>query len=355
MHLNKLKSNQTLNYQQRVSRILAACAALMIVPDRLQIESGIEFSAPQVEAFARTVNQEVEQIIKLPRFNDDPVRSLITQTPSLARPLANSDTPFVPTEEEDAMAQVDYPLDIVESKIEGMTETLEYVLDVPESEALFDSLRADPRFRSVIALLGVIESKLDATERSPSGAMGPFQDMGGLQGAFGDLKTVEILAENNLLPVIDQAEYNQIRANLENDVRMDRGTLLTFLINQRDANSSFWQKFVTEQSVLLTTPETAAEIAYFYLENLKIQVRERFEIEDPIEVQNLAIMAYNSGFGNMRNLHKIMTESGETEFTTNSIIAFVESRRLQAPHEQAQDYLVKFIALQTVIQNRIRT
>jgi len=334
MRLGNLELKNTSQAPQRIAQILATCAVLTY-PERLQIESGIQIWIPAVEGFSQSVSRQVEIAILLPNVaSSEEIFPPIDSPKRPQEPVSDE----LPTEIFEPILQPPYPIEVVEAEATEMNARFESVLNDPERLALFESLRADPRFSPVVALLGVIESNLEPGAKSESGAIGPFQDMGGLQGAYGDLETVELLAANDLLPVIQNDEYNQILSHLNNGVRMDRGTLLTFLINQRNANSAFWQNFVTQQTSLLTTPETAAEIAYLYLSVLDAKVRDEFEIEDPLEAQNMAIMAYNSGFGNMRDLHRVMEASGETEFNTHSVLTFIERGRMQTPHEQAQEY-----------------
>ena len=272
----------------------------------------------------------------------------------------------VPSQDEvfERLNRAPFPTEVVAKEASHMAQRLQFVLDTPERRALFEQLRNNPDYRHDIALLGIIESNLDSSAISHSGAMGPLQDMGGLQGAFGDPDTIDHLARTDLLPQIDQPVYNQIISKLKQGIRMQRGTLLEFLIAERDGDTDFWQEFITKQQQKLTTPESAAQIADLYLDDLVSKAMNLLPINnDPLEALNFAVMSYNLGMGHLHTLRRLMTQNGIETFNTYTVLNFIDRSdfrqilrdhnlgRLHNNYQEAKSYLARYIALQEILHH----
>lgn len=354
--IRRVFENKSIPYPKRLAQVLAACAALSIPGDRLQLEPGLKVWLPEADAFSRTVSASVENTI-LPRLPETSSLPSFTTLPSLLPPESQAEIPFtVPN-------TINYPPEIVAEEVDGMASRLQYTLSIPERRDLFETLWGDNRFRSTVALLGIIESNLDATAVSPSGARGPFQDMGGLQGAFGNPDLIETLAQNSLMPTLENPEYNRIITNLQSGVRMDRGTLLEFLITQRDQNTNFWQRFLSAQITLITNPVTAAEIAGYYLTSLETKAATNLNLTHPNEANHFAILSYNLGISHLHTLRRIMNQHQVTDFSTHSVLSFIERDDfrqilrdnnlgdLYNNYHEAQRYLARFIALENLLNS----
>lgn len=339
----------------KLTKVVATVATFSpLTGDKLQLGPGPEIWMPAVDAFSESVSLKVETTI-LPRTDPVLVRHPLRPLPSL--PDLQPEVEVAP------FIGVNYPTEIVAQETEGMAERLEFVLSQSHRRALFLALRDDNRHQNVVALLGVIESNLDVDAVSHSGARGPFQDMGGLQGAFGDPDVIENLAVHNLLPEIDHPEYNRILANLRDGVRMDRGTLLDFLSRERNANSQFWQTFLTAQRTLITSTHTAPEIAYFYLDTLREKAEASLNLSDPSEAMNFAIMSYNLGMRHLHTLRRIMNQNGVSAFNTDSVLRFIDRADFQRilrdsnlgdlhiNFVEAQQYLARYLALGEILRH----
>jgi hypothetical protein len=273
------------------------------------------------------------------------------QTPSI-------DHPF------ELLKQAAFPAEVVSAEAPQMRERLQFVLDNPERKALFDQLRNDSRYRHDIALLGIIESNLNPDAISHSGAMGPLQDMGSLQGAYGHPDTVASLAAAGLLPVINHPAYNRIVNLHKAGTQIQRGTLLEFLKTERANNTPFWTEFLAQQRQSLVTPESSFEIADVYLNDLIAQAERSLPVNgDPLEALNFAVMSYNLGMGHLHTLRRIMTQEGVSQFSTLSVLSFIERSDFRAilrknnlgnlhnNYEEAQAYLARYMALQQILHS----
>lgn len=350
--LQTLKSKAKLKPKQLL-KVLAACAALSLPSDKIQHPAGPEGMfqipetlAPITEATRTRVNQHIWQE---PAFEPPAVPSRLVQ-PAL-------DANF------NLLRQAPYPIEIVNNETDSMASRLQFVLNSSERRVLFESLRNNPEYRQEVALIALIESNLDVDAVSHSGAMGIMQDMGELQGAFGDPDTVEHLARIGLMPAIDNLEYNRIIQGHQSGIQMQRGTLLDYLIEQRNAGTEFWDRFETQQTNLLLNPETSAAIAHQYLEDLQIKAMQQLPInEEPLEALNFAVMAYNLGMSHLHTLRRLMAEQQIIDFNTHSVLSFMDRPDFEAilrdnnlsqlinNYNEAKHYLARFIALQTLIK-----
>jgi len=351
--LEKIKSKAKLSPKQ-IMQVLAACAALSIPSDKASIGEAPEGVYFTPENLSQQVSAAVETQIQI-----NPTVPVTTSTAPEKLQTPAFEEPF------ELLKQAAYPSAVVSPETSQMNSRLQFVLNDPERRALFDTLRQDPRYRHDIALLGIIESNLDASAISHSGAMGPLQDMGGLQGAFGDPDTVVQLARADLLPQINNARYNQIINLHKRGTEIQRGTLLEFLIAERNAGTDFWKEFLSQQTALLVNAESAAQIADLYLDDLVEKADRSLPINgDPLEALNFAVMSYNLGMGHLHTLRRLMNLEGVNTFNTHSVLSFIERDdfhdilrknnlgELHNNYEEAQGYLARYIALQQILHNQ---
>lgn len=337
-------------------KVLAACAALSLSGSEKPSNhpEGVYFKP---EALSLAIQAQVEAVVTLPA----PLTQLERTAPPSALETPAAPEPFA------LLQQAPYPVEIVADQTREIATRLESVLSTPERSAVFEMLRQHPNYRSVISLLAVIESDVNPDAVSHSGAMGILQDMGELQGAFGDPDTVAHLASIGLMPEVEDATYNRIIALHQRGTELRRGLLLEYLIAQRSENTPFWQAFVTAQEDFIRTPETSAAIAHQYLEDLQAKAISRLPINDnSLEALNFAVMSYNLGMTHLHTLHRIMTLNGVTEFTTYNVLEFMgrpdfetilrdnNLGRLHNNFKEARDYLSRFIALQEIVHHNPR-
>ncbi|NCP67214.1 lytic transglycosylase domain-containing protein [bacterium] len=336
---------------KRLIKVLAACAALSVSSDKLNLPEAPDTFAVDINTLSAPVTEAVSQVL------------VPTTVPPERMVSPNTLSAPSPEDSFQASGTIAYPVEIVAAEAAGMASRLAFVLRQPERAEIFETLHGNPKLRPVVALLGVIESNLDAGAISPSGARGLFQDMGGLQGAFGDPDGIDNLAVDDLLPQITNTEYNRIINNLKNGVSMDRGTLLEFLKDQRDANTDFWQEFLTEQRTLITSIETSPDIAFHYIESLQDRALATLHLSDPAQSLNFAIMSYNLGMGHLHTLRRIMNQNGVSSFNTDTVLRFIDREDfhqilrnnnlgdLHNNYEEAQQYLARYIALDEIVRH----
>ncbi len=353
--LGKFKSKATLIPKQLI-QALAACALLSLPSDEIQLKSGPEVMARMPESLIQPVQQKVAAQLTPMRSRPRPSVNMVAPTPP---PAPQIDIPFK------LLKQAAHPVGVIANQAPRMRQRLDFILNTPERRALFDTLRSDSRYRDDIALLGIIESNLDPTAISHSGAMGPLQDMGGLQGAFGDPDTLDSLAQAGLLPTIQNTKYNQIIKLLKRGVDIQRGTLLDFLIVERKNNTDFWKDFLVQQKEFLTDSASATQIADLYLDDLILKAQATLPInDDSLEALNFAVMSYNLGMRHLHTLRRIMNLNGVSTFNTFTVLSFIERNdfkdilrqnnlsNLQNNYKEAQAYLARFIALQEILHNK---
>jgi len=350
--IQKLKSKAKLKPKQ-IMQVLAACAALSLPSDELQKSDGPEGIYFTPESLAQSVKTSVAEQVNLQWTPLEPSPML----PAVeALPTPAEEAPF------ELLRQASFPVEVVAAEAPQMKDRLQFVLDTPERRELFETLRNNPDYRDVVALIGVIESNLDVDAVSHSGAIGIMQDMGGLQGAFGHPDTVEHLAAAGLMPVVEDATYNRIISLHQRGIEIQRGTLLDYLIAQRQANTPFWQTFETEQAKLLINSESAAAISAQYLEDLQAQAMDRLPINNnPLEALNFAVMSYNLGMTHLHTLRRIMAQNDVLDFNTHTVLTFINRPdfhtilrnnnlgQLYDNYEEAKHYLARYINLQALV------
>jgi hypothetical protein len=350
--LEKLKGKAKFTPQQLL-KVLTACAVLSLPSSDKQGHDGPEGIYYHPEAFSQTISTRVAEAI-----------AINTPTTETFQPPKAPETLTVPETDHpfQFLNQAPYPIEVVVAETKAMASRLEFVLRTPERRELFETLRNNPEHRDVVALIGIIESNLDVDAVSHSGAMGMMQDMGGLQGAFGDPDTVAHLAAEGLMPMVEDATYNRILRLHQNGVRIQRGTLLEYLIAQRSARTPFWEAFETEQAKLLINPSTSAVIANRYLQDLQEKATARLPIDgDPLEALNFAVMSYNLGMSHLHTLRRIMSQNGISDFSTHTVLSFMNRDdfqqilrdnnlgQLHDNYEEAQHYLARYIAIQELV------
>lgn len=336
-------------------RALSVCAALSLPASEKQWPEGPAGAGASPDQLMASVQHLVEETAA-PDWTK--VEAYVPQSPPTALPEAEAGIPF------ERLQQTKYPVEVVANQAPDIAHRLNFVLQHPERRALLKTLRSNPHYRHDIALLGIIESNLNPDAISHAGAMGPLQDMGGLQGAFGDPETIDSLARAGLLPEIDNPTYNRIINLLKRGVEIQRGTLLEFLKKERNQNTELWQQFLEQQKTLLTNPETAAHIADLYLDDLADKALTQLPLNhDPLEALNFAVMSYNLGRGHLHTLRRIMMLNGVYEFNTYTVLSFMDRddfaeilrknnlSQLHNNYEEAKNYLARYIALQEILHH----
>ena len=330
---------------KQLVQVLAACAVLSIPSDKVQYPEGpsVMARAPEQPTVVQ-VQDDVTQVIR-PRAIDPVIE--IAEPPQLQEPTV--DRP--PNLSQNApFSQI-----IIDRETPQMQSRLDFVLDTPARAEYLQQLQNHPGLDPVVPIVGIIESNLDVNAVSQTGARGPFQDMGRLQGAFGDIQTLDDLINNDLLPNLENTKYNQAKA-------AGGFELQQFLIREQEKNSPVWRNFLTGQRNIITDPKRSAFVSHFYLRSLQDQAAENFGYQEhPAEAMNLALMAYNGGMESLKDLRDVMASNGQTDFSSYSAGQFVNradfnqlmqsagKQRRISKLQEATTYLGRAVALTEII------
>lgn len=224
--------------------------------------------------------------------------------------------------------------------------------------------------------LGVIESILNPSEVSPSGAIGAFQIMPGLEGVYGSPEVLrDTIAENSAcLPTFEKKQNRTVRTYkrlVNNQQHID---LLKFLKKEKIKRSSFWNQFAKQQRQIYTDIECSHWLASKYMENIEKTINYLPERQ----VEYFSVMAYNMGLENSKRLISAMKSEGlyidpvtiinyisdkQFDKKISKMISkrlphyskrsqYKEVRRTVVRMKEARTYLARYLATKRVIQEQ---
>jgi|GEM_PF-5913758 len=328
---------------KQLVQVLAACAVLSIPSDKIQFEAGPEIfhkspTQPVVTQFQDTVDNIIAPA------KDERIVNLM---PPAELEMPTPDRPF------ELHETIPYPQTLVTQQREngkkrvGINDRFENAMKIPEKRDLFYNMHNNGTLDPLVSVLAMVESNVDPHAESDSDAMGMMQDMGELQGAFGDPQTLIVLVKQGLMPNIDHKNYNRALSH-------GPTALIKFLQKEQKDKTPFWKSFLKSQAALIKNPQTGQLIAHFYIQSLRHQATKLTGIKDPqhLENQYITAMGYNAGMGNVRKLKRIMNRNEVEEFTTDSALRFLsqEKRPLAVElkkhtYNEARDYVARTIGM----------
>lgn len=353
--LDKLKSKAKLTPKQLL-QVLAACAALSLPSDRIQLDPGPEVMSRLPEKTTQLVQHRVEEQLSFNFSAPDPVVQMVAPAP-LPEPSLQ-DRAF------ELQETIPLPQALVnEQRADsppgakrrvGMNNRFANAMRLPHKRELFYDMHHDGRLDPLVSILAMVESNVDPDAESKSGAMGMMQDMGELQGAFGDPKTLALLTKHGLMPQIDNKNYQKA-------LKHGPISLINFLKKEKTGKTQFWKDFLQSQARLIKSPETGQRIAHYYIQSLRHQATKLTGIKDPTHLENQYIAAggYNAGMGSMRRLKGIMARHDIANFTTDTALTFLNQEKLplgitlrRGTYDEMNHYILRTIGMVEIIEEQ---
>lgn len=220
------------------------------------------------------------------------------------------------------------PRDLRSNKIQREKRRIKHWLRKIHNDPSRSRIYHHPNIDQKTLVVGIIESGLNPREVSPSGALGVFQIMPGLNGAYGNPALLrDIMVHNSAcLPNFTGLKKSSAAISAYEHLvkQRDHFGLLTFLKAQKRKRSSFWQTFKVQQKAIYTNVDCSQWIASRYMKNLEKSI----SALNPRQVEYLSVMAYNMGLENSKRLITAMKKE-KLHINPHSIIDYIDDKAFE--------------------------